>query len=691
MVLSGLQPSAIYTSKQHISCRTNEQLINTLAYQQDSPDLPAVIIRYADIVSGMALTTAYLPAEVPFLLAETMALSPLLARQSAALAWNEKGSPSQINKLAKELAVIMSQPANHAEKYLSTDQASVLPEDYAIKQRDIQPWIPLFMEWEIEWQAGYTSLQSKEVLEKWDFGEGEGRQMLNNIDYAVKAGAIKPGPESNTYSGRVALSADLSDRLNDLTNLLGKDHIFADVELMYQSLSTFNQQLLSLDSSIQLPPVKRNGDAYSVDEVINNIGEHYLWNPSSKSPGFYPLRSGMFKIKNLYIVDAFGQSMPVISEEDEGSNHKSIHISSNLEKIDGDYVAMPPRLNNPARLRFKWLSAKDQGRETDTDPGTSPICGWLVQNKLDKSLMVFNAEGNACCSLRLNSNGILIWAGPPGKDISGGLASTISNSILLNFVTSILDAGHETFDELLIQTNQMAKKALKSGSSNNNTANLPLGTPLAIASASCQLELKDPPARDWNLNVAERSALSNLSFPFYVGNNLSKKDGLICYYTESAANNTAEKTFRLPFAQYIYKKATGMVANQPINLSVPGGIFKAAPATQLLLLLHPFMDLTISSGLLPDATFTLPKFNMTKVLEQINFSFRINPILVPGKQISVPITDISGKKWFWLEKNTDANNTTIWNKAVLDNKKNSKLTFSPVTAREGWLQVEKSD
>jgi hypothetical protein len=691
LVITGLEPSSIYTSRQHVVCRTEEQLIDTIAYTQQKADLPSVLIRYADLLSRMALSADSLPPQVSLLTAETLALSPLLARQAAVFAWNGKGSPQQLNVLASELTALLKDPAKDSGKFKNKNTTAVLPEAYAIRHRNKQPWIPLFMEWEIEWVPGYTRLQSGEVLEKWEFGEGSGKLKLNNIDYSVKAGAIA-GTTKNLYKGRVALSADLGNKLKELTAILGADNILSDINPMYQSLSSLNQQLMLLESSVQLPPVKRSGNTYPVDSVIKEVEEQYLWNPSdNKNKGFYPLRSGLFRIKNLYIIDAFGQNMPLINSRSKPENNYSLHVSANMETTDNN-IAMPPRLSNPARLRFKWISAQDPGRETDTDPGTSPICGWLVQNKLDKSLMVFDAEGKACGSLKLTSKNILTWMPPPGKDTIAGLADAITNSRLLGFVSSIFDAGKETFLELLQQIDGMAKKALKAKKAANNTANLPLGTPIAIAGASCQLELKDPPARDWSKNTAERSELSNISFPFYIGSNLSRKDGVIGYYVEGTGN--AVKKLGLPFAQYVSAVDAQMTANQPVRLSVASGAFNAPVGTPLTLLLHPYMDVTISSGILPDATYKLPAFNMAKVLEQINFNFMINPVLVPGKKMNVPVADVAGRKWVWMEQQNKSETETpliSWATEVLQNKKSGKLDFEPVTAREGWLQIEKKD
>ena len=63
---------------------------------------------------------------------------------------------------------------------------------------------------------------------------------------------------------------------------------------------------------------------------------------------------------------------------------------------------LPPRLLTPTRVEAHWLSAAFEDDvpgidgdfvESSDQPATSPVCGWLVPNHLDTSLMCYDADG----------------------------------------------------------------------------------------------------------------------------------------------------------------------------------------------------------------------------------------------------------------------------------------------------------
>jgi hypothetical protein len=704
VVIQGLEPSKIYSEKNTVLCRMEGQLIDTIHFEQ--PVDPKIVnADYRKLARDMGLSNKGLYPQVSLLFTETLALCPLLSAKAAAAVLGQSASTDKVTKLAAAITKILADSESSAGKFRNNETKAVLPLSYAREWRGKeQPWIPLMMEWEVEWVPAQTALDDKGMLSKWNFGAGSGKQKLNNIDYSLKSSLLKKGKLSAekgiSYKGRVALSADLTSRLNDMTNTFGKE-IFSGIKPMYQSLSGLNQHMVMMETGIQLPPLKSKDGKYVVDDVVEKIEDQYLWNPVPEDRGFYPFRGGLFRLKNLFIIDAFGQNLPLINsnDDDENKNAKNskpkMLVSSSMETTSGnENIALPPRICQPARLRFKWLSAADETteRETDTDPGTSPVCGWLLHNKIDKSLMVFNAVGATLGSLKLATDNSLRWILPPGIDGTANIDTNIPNLRLRNFVNSVYEAGKDTFKELLQQVDVMSQKAVKAKKAiAAGVGNLPLGTPIAVAGASCHLELKGLPPRNWSAKNSD-SDLSKVNFPFFIGNNLSRTDGVICFYEETAGRNAAVKKLNLPFAQYIDNEKAKVVANEPLRLSVSKPLHPDAAG--LTLLLHPYMDVTISSGILPYATYKLPAFNVSKALEQIGVSVMINPILTVGERTNIPVADIAGKQWMWLHKQNISKTETpevLWQNDKLEIAKNSKLNYEPITAKEGWLKIDKKD
>src|SRR5262249_62195301 len=54
----------------------------------------------------------------------------------------------------------------------------------------------------------------------------------------------------------------------------------------------------------------------------------------------------------------------------------------------------PPRLVQPARLLPRWLSAWNDNQESLGDLATSPICGFVVHNRLDRSLLIYGTRND---------------------------------------------------------------------------------------------------------------------------------------------------------------------------------------------------------------------------------------------------------------------------------------------------------
>ena len=76
-----------------------------------------------------------------------------------------------------------------------------------------------------------------------------------------------------------------------------------------------------------------------------------------------------------------------------------------------DEVVLPARLSQPARLNFRWLAAEVGRIETNAHPLTTPVCGWLLPNNLDRSLMVSDNPGNSPGYLEETGHG----RGPAGR------------------------------------------------------------------------------------------------------------------------------------------------------------------------------------------------------------------------------------------------------------------------------------
>jgi hypothetical protein len=110
-------------------------------------------------------------------------------------------------------------------------------------------------------------------------------------------------------------------------------------------------------------------DYKSFAERVGITVSDSIYSAPAPQNDFNPIRTGTMKIHRLRLVDTFGQ----IKDLDVSK----IFISDPLD--DGTakpVVSLPPRVMQPARINFRWLSAEDDEEEMNDHPATTPICGW---------------------------------------------------------------------------------------------------------------------------------------------------------------------------------------------------------------------------------------------------------------------------------------------------------------------------
>jgi uncharacterized protein YegP (UPF0339 family) len=163
-----------------------------------------------------------------------------------------------------------------------------------------------------------------------------------------------------------------------------------EVHFLSQSFGGFNAALQMLHQTFQLPIADPIG--FKDDQAFAAMVKTYVQNASTHAPlplfEFDPIRTGRMKLLELSIIDTFGQIRKVY--DDGESNKPPVVFSRTLE--DG---RLPPRIAQPVRLNFRWLSAQDDDMEMNDHPVSSPVCGWLVPNNIDRTIMVYDQHGHS--------------------------------------------------------------------------------------------------------------------------------------------------------------------------------------------------------------------------------------------------------------------------------------------------------
>ena len=462
-----------------------------------------------------------------------------------------------------------------------------------------------------------------------------------------------------------------------------------------QTLAGLTDALATRDIGAQLTPLRREGGKLRPDPVGNLLGAHPLTGPltgdSDPSP-FSPMRGGDLVLTRLWIVDNFGRVQRLLDTEDSSLAQAAPAISRAIPGLRAGSALLPPRLVQHARIRLDWKAAREGGTDT------SPICGFVLHNRLDRCLLFYEAGASpsflgALQPVRLaHGQEVIRWSALParaGEDDANPSApltgSDIPDPRLRGFVNGLLagfgDAegrGFEDFRTLLAQHDEgvdfTGDQALQS---------MLTGRPLALVRAELRIEMDAPPVGDQHRSaVLEPDPTAppwfrGLAFAARLGDRRLGPEGLLGAFIDDGGG-PAFRTLRprpdlrlppsLASHGYFDRRA----------LSVPAD--PAMPPLSVVLLIDPRRPLNLVTGILPAASFHVPRDTVTASASSLEIPFLVAPILgeaEPSSGRAMPLPTGSHDEWRW---------------AGFSDRK-SPATDEPVggdTAAAGRLQVRKA-
>ncbi len=732
LLMSGVPIPAIQDGASPLVCRMTGQAISSL-FVPDVPEFGSASVGAGNLAdSGVAavkaLATAVsggVPADCADLLCEALLLDPGRAPLLARIAYvTQKGfepSPEQTDSLASVLSAAQTK-ASAASFTIAERRATDGPARDAFRSALSStvswpsPWTPVFMIWKARYRPSRAD-PSGDILEPWSFG-------THQVDYRWSAPATAPFTSDDfaEYTGYTPLSDTVGRGMSKWTEQYPEDAFvfapLADGSPILQSLGGLSEALIMQDAAIQLPPLREK--SLSLDEETRTlVGAEYATAPlpdavNAPSPAFFPIRGGHLDIQRLWIVDTFGRTRRVIEtieDEDDNAIPPRIYVSRGLA-TPGDAgpirLRLPPRLTQPSRLLFRWLSAQSDEQEFLGDLGSQPILGWILPNRLDNSLMICDGAGQVLGAIQSivrrggwDDKGIR-WSKLPlsavDPDASGAAATTpprpapddIPDPRLRGFVNGLLDLADETgkartgaFEDLL---ELIAGLADASGRrAEQKDLSVLVGQPLALVRASLKLDLLGPPAADqsWS-RLADTAPPDFIHAPFGVrlGDRRKGPDGLIGYFA-------ADDYGALHLSQDI-EPESGARADPYFRHgdAVPVTCDPEAPATPLTLLVDPRFGIHVSSGLLPTKVIDLPPELVSASLSTIEVPLLVAPVLGERRDDGVPNiplpTDLAGA-WTWTWR--PAPDAPAESRPITSETAPARSLFGTMALFEGWLEL----
>jgi hypothetical protein len=417
-----------------------------------------------------------------------------------------------------------------------------------------------------------------------------------------------------------------------------------------QSLGGFNAALLQLHETMQLPvddPV-----SFTESQAVTMLAARLIGGENKRAPlplnQFNPIKTGTIRINQLGIIDNFGQVVNIpIRTTDVLFSHSFTVVPKGKEAF------LPPRIVQPARLNFRWISAANSVANqpnTDASQNTNPICGWLVPNNLDVSLMVYDTDGYILGIIRQNktAGGSLVteWAPAPGN-ITLTEASQIPNNHLREMVGKLIGkSDFADFVELLDNTLQQIDP--ENFAQHLDLAML-IGRPMAVVKAAVSLEVKGMPAinqgwdyfnADLGRNHRETNSWEKVKFPVLIGEPGILNDGVLGFWDEDESASVFQSVYPENIDKgYFLAHRDGA---HTFSLSI------IDKPKNLTLLIDPRGEAHATTGILPAKSISIPVSQFKPALARMNVSFFTRPLLTAKGTIAVSLPEEADYSWSWL-------------------------------------------
>lgn len=590
---------------------------------------------------------------------------------------------------------------------LSSIRSNYPAEHFAYEEWNNQPWHPLLLEWQVimaplmnksNLQEGPRAYDRDFVTENYEMEENEvdlsikpGKFSLVNLAYEFSGTSIltpfanlqlkerlerylnkqvlipaytksktaeeKWNYDFNSQEVKNILAAYIQEKGEDpVSNLIKAYNLVSEANFhsLSQSLGGFNNALLMHQLVMQLPIADPLGFADYQDfaEKIRVALGNDIKSSPNPDDDYSPIRSGVLRINQLRLMDTFGRSHSLYG----GTLHKPYRMQVSGRE---DMVHLRPRLVQPARLQFRWLSAKDGDLEMNEHPVSTPVCGWLLANHLDHSIMVYSQSGKLLCSVNKSDDTNFILRRPPGSNLNSVAfkVEEIENPYLQQTIRYILERQRSNPDFL-----QHFIAVLDTSLANINPENyaqhvdiaMLMSRPVALVRAKMYLELEGLPFinYDWNVfrndlqrNTRQTESFTEVAFPIRLGEHKQLNDGLVGYWIEEASGF----------------KENSFFAPQSDEVSDPNIITRTGSRSTLLqslsdepktlsLLIDPRGSIHATSGILPTKALQLPPAQYADALRQIEITFLTAPLLSDSQQVQIPLPSEAGYQWSWLAK-----------------------------------------
>ena len=681
LLVSGASVDTVRTTP--LQCRFQDQLVTGFTYTTDT-------ITLSDLLSILPSpgNLSAVPAPIANLIGEFFLLDPDNATMIAASVLH---ASSQITITG--VAQAMSDPSS---------DIGICP-DIDLSQWT-QPWRPLILNWDITF---YPIDHDSNGTPLWSFDGKDYQWTGEGFDSTAPTwdyrGMMFTAPQAG-----INLKAQLQKILDEDPNIeCAKDlkKFIADIDLFWDfqsaSLVGLNQMMTMLDPRPNVSPSleQKTYDGQTLADLVGNAADYVPYpGPPQPAPGapsgFQSWRAGQFVINRLWLVDRFGQNYQIVKSAQKAD---TFFVAPSFEppsylvpQLNAQFVQLVPRLLQPARLDFDFVSASDSSKILGVETAVNPICAWLLHNLLDESIVAYSPAGDALGAVWIvtdeQNQEIVNWTPAPGSSYAtvADLVNSTDLAELGQMLTALQSAGPDAFRSLSLTLDEASWTI--AGGQTTSDAGLALlaGQPVAIARVRLQFVLEGDVVTDpsWPYTFAPTTnPMTGWQFNIRLGEPGQTSDGLIGYY--GADYNTfyaAAVPENVPDTSYVTPIGTGSA------LALP---FDGETSAVLTLLMDPRSVVHATTGILPVVDVAIPQTFIDAALGRMQVTFRIGPLLAESvhqqtaSSVAMPRPSLKKGTWTWQQYDGSAWSTFSISQAAAD----ARFSNVPPVLREGLLKL----
>lgn len=715
-----------FTAAGLLACRLPGQIVKSLQGLLEGEHLPPGLL---------SLGSGAIPPEVDVLLREVVLTDPYRWREIVTFIGETSGArgASVTNRVKAEMALrhVHANPGTQGpeldEHTRDTLRRYSVQEGYDVSPvgvtRWVQPWVPLWCEWEVE-------LRVESNLDRWQLGP---------IDFDANEPMPQAAPVTHTVSGRSLLASSTARALSgqigqwlsdeDARDLAGQSQISDAREAELAAAATAAQGLDVLGGTFHgLRETLLGLDPHDEGRVFIDAAGVATSKPTALGLPML-IAGGSATITRLRVVDAFGRWRDV-----PATRLRAAEIATaNAHPVGAPTLELPPRLQRPSRIAFRFIDPRTADGEPDVEArvdqqhpeaAVSPVAGWLLPDHVDEGLEFFDASGKPLGQLIHDElTGAVVWEGAPGRPGPIGGAPDPGSDLGARHVTrlaaGVVQADATARNNPAGAPPESALSALLRaidttiwtvdplGSVGTGAVAGLVGRPIAVVRAVLRLDVASDVDALAFPNEAARAARTQAYLDFAasalavrLGELTRTDDGLLAYAVDDdyrqlrlvapEVREQARASGRLQGQLSIY--GVGSQNDPPLRVIdhpyVNGPTDVAARSGQtirLTLLMTPGGKVHATCGVLPRKALALARDWFHDALMRLSPSFRVGPVLVDPTTVRLPMITGLGDKQTFTRRDTPL---TWKDDPIFAATQTAFLPDLPTTLQEGWIRVQ---